>query len=468
MSVKQLAEGYIEISGNTGTIKNSLTVSGTVNLPSATNLSGSSLQTSLNVKAPLANPTFTGAVAFQNLQINNVPFQDLVSTSGGSASTITLGAAVIVSGDIYTVQIPFSSPVTLPYTANIVVNEISGVAMTVVITEYNTNYVRFRIMKPVFDYIVINDFINSLNINCSITKGAIVIACGNIQIQPTITDAGAIEAIRSQSTCVAAYSLRRLFDSYSGPQIRIKRNGTSIETDVYYDKSGIVTTVTGYASLTAFASAEAILIVTWYDQSGKGYNGTGFGSPILNYTTTPTKHSINLSRARYIEIAANNDLIINTQTTPFWVYAAFDGNGLVSPNSLLGRYSGGSTSTDYRIWYDNPNWTWGTGASANTNAWMTIGGSVGRTTACVIAASHLPLVGTSGTKNFVAYGPSGGIMARNVITSGKATITTTIPLRIGDPSHQFIGVVHEVLIFRSDTTGSVHNTLINNLITQYI
>jgi len=70
----------------------------------------------------------------------------------------------------------------MPYTANIVVNEISGVAMTVSITEYNTNYVRFRIMRPVFDYIIINSFKGSLNINCVIMKGANVIVCGNVPI----------------------------------------------------------------------------------------------------------------------------------------------------------------------------------------------------------------------------------------------------------------------------------------------
>lgn len=467
MSVKQLAEGFLKISGDTCTIDSSLTVSGTVNLSAATNLNGSSLQTSLDAKAPLENPTFTGTVAFENLQIGSVPFSTVVSNSEGGSSTITFGNAFIVLGDIYTVEIPFSVPVTLPYTANIVVDEINGVALTTVITEYNTNYVRFRIMKPVFDFIVISSLSGSLNMNCTIMKDASVLACGNIQMLETIAADGAIENIRSQITCVAAYSLRRLFNSYSGPQIRIKRSGTAIETDVYYDKSGSVISVTGYASLTAFASGATILIVTWYDQSGKGYNGVGFINPILDYTTTPEKHSINLSPVRYIEIAANVDLIINEQTTPFWVYAAFDGIDLTVPNTLLGRQITGSSSTDYRIWYDNPNWTWGTGSSVNTNAWMTINGTVGKTTACVIAASHLPLVGT---KSFVAYGPSGEIMSSQANTSGKAIISSTVPLRIGGTSAigGFNGVVHEVIIIRSDTTGSVNNILINNLITKYI
>lgn len=178
MSVKKIAEGYLKVEEDTGTISNLLTIEGIVELPSTTNLNGSSLQANLDSKVSLENPTVTSTISFENLQINSVPLNTLISNS----TTITFGNAFIVLSDIYTIQIPFSSSVTLPYTANIVVNEIASTAMTVVITEYNTNYVQFRIMRPVFDYIIINSFKTFLNINCAIMKGATVIACGNVAL----------------------------------------------------------------------------------------------------------------------------------------------------------------------------------------------------------------------------------------------------------------------------------------------
>ena len=288
-----------------------------------------------------------------------------------------------------------------------------------------------------------------------------------------ISDLGALDTISNGNTCVAAYALRRLFNSYTGPQIRIKRNATGTqETDVYYDRFGTVISVTGSTSLSTFAGGTTLYIVTWYDQSGMGNHGVGMANPILDYTTTPTKHSINLETNRYINIEATTDLMINAQTTPFWAYTAFKGNTLVFPNSIIYRGSGGgSAATDYRLWIDVPNtdWYWGTGDSANTNAWKAINGTIGKTSTCVMAGSHLPLVGANGTKNFYAYGPSGTSMTGTATTAGKYTgLASTVPLHIGDDGQGFNGVVYEVLIYRSDTTGTVHNSLISNLSTKYI
>jgi hypothetical protein len=139
MSLKTIGDDFIKITGNTGTITNPLTLSGSISLPYTTNFNGTLLQTSINAKAPILNPTFRGTVDFENLEIDNVPFNTVVANggTGATASTITIGNAFIVSGDIYSIQLPFSASVSLPYTANIVVNEISGTAMTVVITDYS-------------------------------------------------------------------------------------------------------------------------------------------------------------------------------------------------------------------------------------------------------------------------------------------------------------------------------------------
>jgi hypothetical protein len=88
----------------------------------------------------------------------------------------------------------------------------------------------------------------------------------------------------------AAYSLRKLSCTYTGPAIRVRREstGTNAEGDVYFDASGqvsgsstvnITKTGTDYAAgakttFSAFFLGKNIYVTTWYDQSGNGRNVT--------------------------------------------------------------------------------------------------------------------------------------------------------------------------------------------------
>ena len=67
-----------------------------------------------------------------------------------------------------------------------------------------------------------------------------------------------------------AYSVRKLRTAYSGQCMRIKRSSDSTESDIGFDGAGYVDT----AAISSFAGAGDCGAVTWYDQSGNGYNLT--------------------------------------------------------------------------------------------------------------------------------------------------------------------------------------------------
>lgn len=70
----------------------------------------------------------------------------------------------------------------------------------------------------------------------------------------------------------AAYSLRRLSDSYSGPAIRVQELGSLSEIDIGFDGSGNIDTT----SLLSHIGSASGRVVVWYDQSGNGVNLSEF------------------------------------------------------------------------------------------------------------------------------------------------------------------------------------------------
>jgi hypothetical protein len=67
---------------------------------------------------------------------------------------------------------------------------------------------------------------------------------------------------------VAAYSTRRVRNSYAGSAIKVRRSSDNAESDIGY----LVTGALDETTLTTFAGAGDAFVTTWYDQSGNGYN----------------------------------------------------------------------------------------------------------------------------------------------------------------------------------------------------
>lgn len=74
---------------------------------------------------------------------------------------------------------------------------------------------------------------------------------------------------------LVAYSLRRLFGDYEGPQLRVKRAFDGVEADVYFDKTGDVTKVKEDGDNTVRSYPPAALTADTVTLTGQAYgNGT--------------------------------------------------------------------------------------------------------------------------------------------------------------------------------------------------
>lgn len=71
------------------------------------------------------------------------------------------------------------------------------------------------------------------------------------------------------TSATAAYSTRLLKSTYAGSAIRVRRSSDNAEADI-----GFLSGELDQAALLAHVGAGSGYIVTWYDQSGSGYNAT--------------------------------------------------------------------------------------------------------------------------------------------------------------------------------------------------
>lgn len=71
-------------------------------------------------------------------------------------------------------------------------------------------------------------------------------------------------------SATAAYSVRKLRTGYAGNCVRVQRSSDSTEQNIGFDGAGYLDT----ASMLTFAGAGDCGAVTWYDQSGNGYDLT--------------------------------------------------------------------------------------------------------------------------------------------------------------------------------------------------
>lgn len=97
----------------------------------------------------------------------------------------------------------------------------------------------------------------------------------------------------------AAYSLRKLDPSYSGPVVRVRRSTDDVETDLYASPAGVLlATITGqdYAAwLSASSPTARGYVRTWYDQSGAGNDAvmtTAARQPELVYEQSAQRYAI--------------------------------------------------------------------------------------------------------------------------------------------------------------------------------
>ena len=191
----------------------------------------------------------------------------------------------------------------------------------------------------------------------------------------TSTIRGALDLVTARSSCVAAYAMKRLSSSYSGPIVRFIRANDSAQSDFHGDASGNLTTDFNNEGTTfsTWVSGTSANIVTWYDQTGRGkhitvstatrpaiitgdsnavyFTGNEFLSTtnIFDTTTVSTMHMIStmreISRVSNTLISLNgSDLTVNRFSghmsfhdgTWYWdPWGGNAGNRANSPANLL-------------------------------------------------------------------------------------------------------------------------------------
>lgn len=79
------------------------------------------------------------------------------------------------------------------------------------------------------------------------------------------------QLLDTYSGAAAAYSLRKLRNTYVGPAIRVRRSSDNAEEDIYFDSTGGLNTSQLYGFCLGTNNG---FVTTWYDQSGNGRNAT--------------------------------------------------------------------------------------------------------------------------------------------------------------------------------------------------
>jgi len=111
----------------------------------------------------------------------------------------------------------------------------------------------------------------------------------------------------------AGYSVRKLRTAYAGSCLRVQRSSDSTEQDIGFDGAGYLDT----ASMLTFCGANNGHVVTWYDQSGNGYNLTG-GATVANIVNAGALRTANsVATLRF----ANFGKLYHLAGASFWTTA---------------------------------------------------------------------------------------------------------------------------------------------------
>jgi len=272
---------------------------------------------------------------------------------------------------------------------------------------------------------------------------------------PSLTFTGLLD---TYAGAAAAYSVRRLNSSYTGPLLRVRRSSDNTEQDISYEGANLNT-----ATLLAFCGLSNGYVVTWYDQSGNGKHATQStainqpqivanggviyknGKPTIDFTTQTAPVSL--------------DATI-TSTNPYWT--AF---GVISPGTIpsitytYGRWI--SVGTPGTQDYNNTNSFLGFVTSQSGYGAAPPAAVVGYNTTFAgntISYSNQYIVNVLKTGNTVKSG------LNNVLNSGftQAGTLSATRLRIGanitwlgETNSNFYGTIQEVIYYQTDESANV-------------
>ena len=238
----------------------------------------------------------------------------------------------------------------------------------------------------------------------------------------------------------AAYSLRSLSSSYTGPVVTVRRSSDDAEADFTASE------VAGGALATWVGAGNDGFVTTWYDQSGNGYNltqATAASQPTFSAGAVNGLPAITFSAGDLIDTAA---AVVNGATLRTIFAVCSGGTSATNRIANLGDASG--SGTQYAI----------TGELAVRvgNGSRVFGASLSATHALVTVAA------TTGDVSGTELRVNGS--AESVTSTSARTLNTQDGLSVGE---SLGGDVAELVIYDSDLSAPVRNDVEANLMSSY-
>jgi hypothetical protein len=153
----------------------------------------------------------------------------------------------------------------------------------------------------------------------------------------------------------AAYGLRLLHTAYTGPLVTIRRSTDNTLLSIYPTATGEFDAT----SFSTFIGAGTGYIVTWYDQSGGGWNATqatAANQPQLILSGQNGKPVLSFDGTDYLDIAGTSALFKFLHNAQGTVTMAVKPGTSSNPDALypiLCNNNGSSSLTGYSLFYDD-------------------------------------------------------------------------------------------------------------------
>lgn len=276
------------------------------------------------------------------------------------------------------------------------------------------------------------------------------------------------QLLDTYSGAAAAYSLRKLRNTYVGPAIRVRRSSDNAEQDIYFDSTGGLNTSQLYGFCLGTNNG---FVTTWYDQSGNGYNATQAtasnqpqivsGGSVLTLNGKPTVRfnkaaNQNLYNASVSVSGAATFTLVSAITLPvtFWSYAF--GIGSYSPSS--GFQFSPSAYSNANDWIAGDSIFVGNGYSSSQYPRFVSAGPQ------YLSGVQALTLGVLSSTNAILYKDNSAMPTR---ISTAASVASASGLSIGTNSlgEAFPGDIQELILWGSDRTSQVSN--INTAINTY-
>ena len=249
----------------------------------------------------------------------------------------------------------------------------------------------------------------------------------------------------------AAYSLRNLSLSYTGPVVTVRRSTDNAEAD-------FTATEISDGTLAGWAGADGF-VKQWWDQSGNARHATqattGYQPQIVDsgvLVTEGGKAAISFDGVDDLLSLASPVVIGQSATADFFLFCVFSLSDLATANGYIWHSSNlasGSAGTDNGLLVQNEKFTWGTGSSSDAGAWLLfdlLSGSQQIASVTLDAATT-----TTGTKH--AYINGALAASASYAVKASAAVTSYIGARVDLAVQRHDGTISELIIYPTDQTA---------------